>query len=551
MWLDRSDNLHGLPDQDEMDLSDHNRGTKRKYSGDKHLGASPDDVTSARHSTPPFPDHTTTIRSTDVDRRDEEYYRTLYDRELNFRVLGKQDAALGALLQGGGGGSHLDFADPHAVMQLTKTLLRLDFSLRIELPLDRLCPPVPNRHNYVLWLKDLVDSSSPSYSQAYEPERRVTGLDIGTGASLIYPLLACAQRPAWSFVATDVDAKSLAFARRNVELNNLQSRVRVEGRHVDASLVPLDELGIEAMDFVMVNPPFYTSEFELLDLARLKSRPPNSACTGAPIEMVCEGGEVGFVSRIIEESLELRTRVQWYTSMLGKQSSLDVLIGILVEHGIDNYAVTAFVQGNKTRRWALGWSFGHRRPSVRASRSSELTVSKRLLPFPTESTVIRESLSVIDIHAAKRVLCEAMESLSLVSWEWDVRVSRGVGFADGNVWSRSYRRRKERQQQATASSSPQHHDVSTKNIKTKPEPDLSTIQKPRHGIADCAFGFTISVQVERNAHDAGDRVVLVVRWLQGRDYQLFESFTGMIRNTILRLARTSEGDQVVAESASA
>lgn len=526
-----------------MDLSDRNRGTKRKHSGDKHRGAFVDDVTSVRHFTAPVPDHAT-IQSTDVGGKDEEHYRTLYNKELNFRALGKQDAELGALLLLKGG-SHLDFADPQAVMQLTKTLLRLDFSLRIELPLDRLCPPIPNRHNYILWLKDLVDSTSPSYSPTYEPARRVTGLDIGTGASLIYPLLGCAQRPAWSFIATDVDAKSLTFARRNVELNNLQSRVRVVGRDVDAPLLPLDELDVETIGFVMVNPPFYTSESELLDLARQKSRPPNSACTGASIEMVCEGGEIGFVRRIIDESLKLRTRVQWYTSMLGKQSSLDVLIGILMEHGIDNYAVTAFVQGNKTRRWALGWSFDHKRPSLRATRSSEPTVPKKLLSFPTELTAFQGTLSIIDSENVKRVLCDTMETLDLVSWKWDSDGSRGVGFADGNVWSRSYRRRKERQQQqTTVSSSPQNHETSVNGTETD-------LKKTPRDVAECAFGFAISVQVERSAHDTDDSIVITIRWLQGQDYPLFESFTGMIRATILRDASISGGNKGVAQSASA
>jgi 23S rRNA A1618 N6-methylase RlmF len=36
----------------------------------------------------------------------------------------------------------LDFSDPTAMMQLTKTLLYADFGLEIELPEDRLCPPV-------------------------------------------------------------------------------------------------------------------------------------------------------------------------------------------------------------------------------------------------------------------------------------------------------------------------------------------------------------------------------------------------------------------------
>jgi hypothetical protein len=34
------------------------------------------------------------------------------------------------------------FNNPECVMQLTKSLLKLDFELKLELPDDRLCPPV-------------------------------------------------------------------------------------------------------------------------------------------------------------------------------------------------------------------------------------------------------------------------------------------------------------------------------------------------------------------------------------------------------------------------
>ena len=118
-------------------------------------------------------------------------------------------------------------------MQLTKTLLQIDFGLMLELPDNRLCFPVrlrlerlydffdlsldnitvallglslpflltraskvPNRHNYILWLKELLDSSSYA-----GPGRKLSGLDIGTGAGCIYPLLGAAQRP-WRFIAT-------------------------------------------------------------------------------------------------------------------------------------------------------------------------------------------------------------------------------------------------------------------------------------------------------------------------------------------------------------
>lgn len=80
--------------------------------------------------------------------------------------------------------------------------------------------------------------------------------------------------------------------------------------------------------------------------------------------MVTTGGEIAFITRMIEESLHLRERVIWYTTMLGKLGSVSVLIETLLEHKNNNYAVTEFVQGNKTRRWAIAWSWTDLRPTV-------------------------------------------------------------------------------------------------------------------------------------------------------------------------------------------
>lgn len=113
----------------------------------------------------------------------------------------------------------------------------------------------------------------------------------------------------------------------------------------------------------MCNPPFYSSTADLLSSAMAKSRPPHSACTGADIEMVTPGGEVAFVSRMIEESTFLKDRCQWYTSMLGKYSSVEVIVERLRAVGVDNWAVQDLVQGNKTRRWAIAWSWGPMRSS--------------------------------------------------------------------------------------------------------------------------------------------------------------------------------------------
>ena len=80
--------------------------------------------------------------------------------------------------------------------------------------------------------------------------------------------------------------------------------------------------------------------------------------------MVTPGGEVAFVSRIINESLALRDKVQWYSTMLGKLSSVMELLEKLQEVGNKNYAVTDLVQGNKTKRWAIAWSWRDWRPNM-------------------------------------------------------------------------------------------------------------------------------------------------------------------------------------------
>ncbi|RAL61080.1 hypothetical protein DID88_010421 [Monilinia fructigena] len=289
----------------------------------------------------------------------------IYKEDIDFITLGREDSDFGKLLNSNG---QLDFSDPKSVQQLTKSLLKRDFGLKLILPDDRLCPPVPNRLNYILWLQDLVDTSSDTYTDSYSLDRQVHGLDIGTGASCIYPLLGCTQRPLWRFTGTDVDDRSISFARQNVQSNGLQSRVQLIQTKPQGPLIPLDEISVDSLDFTLCNPPFYASAEDLASSASLKQRPPFTACTGSDTEMVCEGGEVSFVSRMIDESLKLRDRVQWYTSMLGKFSSLSKIIEQLKENKVDNYAVTEFVQGSRTRRWAVAWSFGDRRPSMNVSR---------------------------------------------------------------------------------------------------------------------------------------------------------------------------------------
>ncbi|KAK2614800.1 hypothetical protein N8I77_001601 [Diaporthe amygdali] len=241
----------------------------------------------------------------------------------------------------------------------------------------------------------------------------------------------------------DVDAENLKHAEMNVRMNDLQSRVQVLPRKLTDLMVPLDELDLDRIDFVMTNPPFYESEEQMLKSAAAKSRPPHSACTGTPVEMVCPGGEVAFVDRILHESLQLKQRVQWYTCMFGMVSSLEVMVQKLKERGVYNYAVTEFVQGKKTRRWAVAWSFGPMRPSQVVCRGMKATPWRKILPAVVEVEVL--AIGNISVVAKKAdELSGLVGSLQLLSWEWDREKLSGIGRARENVWSRAWRRKRKR-----------------------------------------------------------------------------------------------------------
>lgn len=63
----------------------------------------------------------------------------------------------------------VNFKEPEAVRALTCTLLKEDFGLTIDIPLERLIPTVPLRLNYIHWVEDLIDGQK-------QPRR---GIDIG------------------------------------------------------------------------------------------------------------------------------------------------------------------------------------------------------------------------------------------------------------------------------------------------------------------------------------------------------------------------------------
>ncbi|XP_054455539.1 RNA N6-adenosine-methyltransferase mettl16 [Anoplopoma fimbria] len=242
----------------------------------------------------------------------------------------------------------VNFKEPEAVRALTCTLLKEDFGLTIEIPLERLIPTVPLRLNYIHWVEDLIDGQK-------QPRR---GIDIGTGASCIYPLLGATMN-GWYFLATEVDDICFDYATKNVEQNNMSDLIKVV--KVPQKTLLMDALKEETeivYDFCMCNPPFFANQLEAKGVNSRNSRrpPPSSVNTGGVTEIMAEGGELEFVKRIIHDSLQLKKRLRWYSCMLGKKCSLAPLKEELRKQGVPKVTHTEFCQG-RTMRWALAWSF--------------------------------------------------------------------------------------------------------------------------------------------------------------------------------------------------
>lgn len=280
-----------------------------------------------------------------------------------------------------------------------------------------------------------------------------------------------------------------------------------------------------SIDFLMTNPPFYESAASMAQSAKQKSRPPNSSCTGAPVEMITPGGEVAFVSRLVLESTApmIKSRIQWFSSMLGKLSSISSIVEKLKEHGCTNYAVTEFIQGQKTRRWCVAWSWMGLRPSLAVVRgiSGVSGVEKKFLPVSTEFDF--EIQGPVDEVSAK-----INGEVGKLDLKWRFQQSQGVGMLlseSGDVWSRKARRKKQNTDVKQEKRRDEDEDLEMKDHDESDDNDEEDDEEQEPGLV---ARISLLQDPQKNAH--GTKVQ--VRWLQGREAVVFESFCGWLKRKL-------------------
>lgn len=225
----------------------------------------------------------------------------------------------------------------------------------------------------------------------------------------------------------------------------------------------------------------------MLESAHAKALPASSACTGTTTEMVYDpDGELGFAKRILADSVIHHDKVQWFTTLFGKLSSVEPFIMELKRTpGLNgNWAVTQFSQG-PTQRWGVGWSFHDFRPSKSVCTLRTIALKGCSPPAPEQTIAYQDNNGQAQVK-------DILNGLPAIRRR-EITVDNSIiyEFAE-NVWSRAARR---------------------------------ALSRGR-GTVGCECQLSVLVHIKP--------AVVLVRWIRGRNHVMFESFCEMLRKKLTK-----------------
>jgi 23S rRNA (adenine1618-N6)-methyltransferase len=256
----------------------------------------------------------------------------------------------------------VDFADPAAVMTLNQALLKRDYGVaHWDLPRGYLCPPIPGRADYVHHLADLLSESG---SKPIPRGRKIVVLDLGVGANCVYPILGASEY-GWGFVGTDIDPIAVAWARQIIAANPkladlVECRLQPSALDLFRGVVKTRERFAASI----CNPPFHASPEEAAAGALRKARNLRGKKVTKPVlnfagrnhELWCEGGESGFIRRMIAQSAEQPALCGWFTTLVSKRETLPALHRALTAAKATEVRTIDVSHGQKNSR-ILAWKF--------------------------------------------------------------------------------------------------------------------------------------------------------------------------------------------------
>ena len=266
----------------------------------------------------------------------------------------------------------IDFANPLAVKALNTALLVDWYGIqRWDFPEGFLCPPIPGRADYLHHVADLLATGDGKSGDQHIPRGwQIRVLDIGVGANGIYPLIGHGEY-GWSFVGSDIHPAALTSLQqvldanpdfsRHIELRRQTSPARIFTGVIDPE---------ETFDLTMCNPPFHATAAEAHAGSQRKWRNldkpdhagkhgkkgPTLNFGGQASELWCQGGEVGFISRMIDDSTKFKDGCAWFTTLVAQEVHVAKLERKAKAAGAVTVRTIAMSQGQKRSR-ILAWTF--------------------------------------------------------------------------------------------------------------------------------------------------------------------------------------------------
>ncbi|HBR36244.1 MAG TPA: 23S rRNA (adenine(1618)-N(6))-methyltransferase RlmF [Sulfitobacter pontiacus] len=255
------------------------------------------------------------------------------------------------------GQTTIDFRDVAAVRMLNRALLKADYGIDFwDIPPNYLCPPIPGRVDYIHHLADLLARSN---NNEIPRGPQIKALDIGTGASLVYPLTGQSAY-GWQFTGVDIDPVAITSAQQIAKANALDVDLRLQENRediFDGVIHPDDRFHV-----TLCNPPFHASverarkgtQRKWANLGKGRSGKLNFG--GQNAELWCPGGEIKFIASMVDQSRAIAGQCLWFTSLVSKKDNVQTLYKILKKAKVANCDVVEMAQGQKTSRF-IAWTF--------------------------------------------------------------------------------------------------------------------------------------------------------------------------------------------------
>ena len=186
---------------------------------------------------------------------------------------------------------NFDWSNNELSLLMTKSILNYYFNIKYyDIPKGYLIPPVPSRLNYINFINILLNKFNIPKNED------ILGIDIGTGANIIYPLIGNSLYN-WKFICSEINLCAYENADNILSKNNLKEKILLLKQNNKNNIF----IGILNQEkkyiFSMCNPPYYDYENEI----KIEDKKRDSEYNFD--EVYYKQGEYGFFLRYFEESI--------------------------------------------------------------------------------------------------------------------------------------------------------------------------------------------------------------------------------------------------------